>query len=567
MAAYFFAEPTRIVLFAQSRLLSKRHLTRENSMTNISADYVVVGAGSAGCVLASRLSEDGSKVVLLEAGPPDRHPMIHIPAGLGHLIMHPKLNWNYASEPEQTSGNRALMWPRGKVLGGSNSINGMLFVRGNAADFDSWSQMGCNGWGYDDVLPYFKKMESYSGGEDAYRGRGGLLPVVDYDTILPATHLFVEAAQEAGFPLNRDYNGRTQDGVAYSQMNRRGRFRAATASTYLAKARRRANLRIETEANATRLLMSGKKCVGVAYHQNGVVKEVRASREVIVTSGAIGSPHLLQVSGIGPAAHLQSVGIEVVHDLPGVGDNLSDHYVVRIVHHVKNLITINELQRGLRKVREVIRFLATGRGALTFGVTSAQVYCDSREGLASPDLQLLFTPASYVIGKFLKFEDHPGVLAAVCPTRPASRGTILARSADPSAYPAIRPNYLSDPDDVRVMTAGFKHTRRIFGTAAFARHNVSETQPGPDVNTDDEIEHFARTMGSSLYHPVGTCKMGTDPQAVVDPRLKVVGIDGLRVIDASVMPYTTTGNTNAPTIMIAEKGAAMVKEDARLSAR
>lgn len=534
-------------------------------MTPISADYVVVGAGSAGCVLASRLSEDGSKVVLLEAGPPDTHPMIHIPAGLGHLIMHPKLNWNYASEPEETSGNRALMWPRGKVLGGSNSINGMLFVRGNAADFDSWAQMGCRGWSYADVLPFFKKMESYSGGDDAHRGRSGPLPVVNYDTVLPATHLFVEAAQEAGFALNPDYNGGHQDGVAYSQMNRRGRFRAATASTYLTEARKRANLRIETRASATRLLTSGKKCTGVAYLQNGTAKEVHAAREVIVASGAVGSPQLLQVSGIGPAAHLNSVGIDVVHDLPGVGNNLVDHYVVRVVHHVKDLITINELQRGFRKAREIIKYFATGRGALTFGVTTSQVYCYSREGLASPDIQFLFTPASYVIGKFLKFEDHPGVLAAVCPTRPSSRGTIMVQTPDPLAYPIIRPNYLSDPDDIRVMIAGVRHLRRIFSTPAFARHNVAETQPGPDVHTDDEIAHFTRTMGSSLYHPVGTCKMGTDPQAVVDPRLKVIGMEGLRVIDASVMPYTTTGNTNAPTIMVAEKGASMIQEDAKSS--
>ncbi|MBD24731.1 MAG: choline dehydrogenase [Candidatus Marinimicrobia bacterium] len=535
-------------------------------MTTITADYVIVGAGSAGCVLASRLSENGSnKVVLLEAGPSDHHPMIHIPAGLGHLIMHPKLNWNYTSHPEETSGNRALIWPRGKVIGGSNSINGMLFVRGNATDFDNWSQMGCTGWSYDDVLPFFKKMECYSGGDDAYRGRSGPLPVVDYDTILPATHLFVESAQEAGFLLNKDYNGRVQDGVAYSQMNRRGRFRAATASTYLTKARKRPNLRIETRANATQILTEGKKCTGVTYIQNGITKRINASREVIISSGTVGSPHLLQISGIGPASHLQSKGIKVVHDLTGVGSNLSDHYVSRIVHRVKDMITINELQRGLRRIREIIRFFATGRGALTFGVTSAQVFCKSREGLASPDIQLLFTPASYVVGKFLKFEDHPGVLAAICPTRPSSRGSILAQSPDPFTYPLIRPNYLSDPDDVRVMIAGFKHARRIFGTTTFARYDVAETQPGNQVNTDKEIEHFARTMGSSLYHPVGTCKMGTDPQAVVNTRLQVHGINGLRIVDASVMPQTTTGNTNAPTIMIAEKAAVMMQEDKKSS--
>ena len=528
----------------------------------IEADYVVVGAGSAGCVVASRLSETGAKVLLLEAGPPDRHPMIHIPAGLGHLLMHPKLNWNYKSEPEESSGNRALMWPRGKVLGGSNSINGMLFVRGNAADFDGWAQMGCRGWSYSEVLPFFKQMESYAEGDSEFRGHDGPLPVVNYDAVLPATHLFVEAAQEAGFAFNKDYNGVKQDGVGYSQMNRRGRFRAASASTYLREARNRPNLRIETSANATRLLFDGKKCTSVEFTQGDTKKTIRATREVILSSGAIGSPQLLQVSGIGPASHLQSLGIDVVHNAPGVGRNLADHYVVRVVHRVKDLITINELQRGWRKAREVLRYFATGRGALTFGVTSAQVYCHSREGLASPDLQLLFTPASYTIGKFLAFEKQPGVLAAVCPTRPSSRGTIMITSTDARECPRIQANYLTDPDDMRVMIAGFRHTRRIFATQTFARNNVAEIQPGPDVNTDDEIAHFVRTEGSSLYHPVGTCKMGNDPMAVVDPRLKVIGTEGLRVIDASVMPYTTTGNTNAPTIMIGEKGAAMIKEDA-----
>jgi choline dehydrogenase len=301
----------------------------------------------------------------------------------------------------------------------------------------------------------------------------------------------------------------------------------------------------------------------LAFRHNGVDRQQLAAREVILCGGAVNSPHVLQISGIGPAAHLQSIGVPVLHDLPGVGANLNDHYVVRISHRVKDAVTINQLARGLRLAREVARWATVGNGALTFGVTSAMVFCRSREGLASPDLQLLFTPASYAQGVFRQLEREPGMTVAVCPVRPDSRGTIMAQSPDPFQYPAIRPNYLSAPSDLRVLIAGINHTRRIFAQPAMARYSLRETVPGPDVTTDEQFGEFARHAGTNVFHPVGTCKMGTDPMAVVDPRLRVVGIAGLRVIDASIMPAVTTGNTNAPTIMIGEKGAAMIKEDTR----
>src|SRR5437763_8481941 len=528
------------------------------------ADYIVIGAGSAGCVVASRLSEDGARVVLLEAGPPARDIWIHIPAGVLRVLNNAKINWNFLSEGEPGTAGRSLQWPRGKTLGGTSSINGMLYVRGNPADYDGWAQMGCRGWTYEEVLPFFRKSETYRGnGDPEYRSRGGPLIVEDYRTILPLTHAYVAAAQQAGFPFTPDYNGRQQEGVAYAQMTRRGRLRGSTARTFLAEARGRANLKIETDALVTKLLFDGKRCTGVAFRQNGVDRQETAAREVILCGGAVNSPHVLQISGIGPAAHLQSIGVPVVHDLPGVGANLNDHYVVRVSHRVRDAVTINQLARGARLMREAVRFATVGNGALTFGVTSAMVFCRSREGLAAPDLQLLFTPASYAQGVFRQLEREPGMTVAVCPVRPESRGTIMAQSADPLQYPAIRPNYLSASSDLRVLISGVNQTRKIFAQPAMAPYSVEETVPGPEITTDEQFAELARKAGTNVFHPVGTCKMGTDPMAVVDPRLRVIGVSGLRVIDASIMPAVTTGNTNAPAIMIGEKGAQMIKEDSR----
>jgi choline dehydrogenase-like flavoprotein len=527
------------------------------------ADYVVIGAGSAGCVIASRLSETGARVVLLEAGPPDRNPWIHIPAGVLKLLHHPVVNWNYSAEAGPGSGGRAIHWPRGRVLGGSSSINGMLYVRGNPADFDGWAQLGCRGWSFDDVLPFFRASEDYAPGDPAVRGKGGVLRVEDYRTILPLTHRFVAAAQAAGHRYSADLNGSEPEGVGYSQMTRNGRFRGSTARTFLAAARRRPNLRIETEAQAMRLLFEGRRCTGVLLRQRGADRTLAAAREVILCGGAVNSPQLLQISGIGPGAHLAAIGVGVVHDLPGVGANLQDHYVARVSHRVRGAISINQLARGLRLAGEAARFCLLGTGALTFGVTSAQVFTRSREGLASPDLQLLFTPASYDPSRFGALEREPGMTVAVCPVRPDSRGEIMATSPDPFAKPRITPNYLAAAADGRVLLAGLRLTREIFARPPIADHSVVETLPGPGITTDAALLDYCRGFGTTIFHPVGTCRMGEDPAyAVVDSRLRVHGVGGLRVIDASVMPTLTTGNTNAPTIMIAEKGAAMIREDA-----
>lgn len=529
----------------------------------MSIDYIVVGAGSAGCVMANRLSEDGANVVLLEAGPKDVNPFIHIPAGVRTLLYNKSINWMYSSEPEPGSGGRRIHWPRGKVLGGSSSINGMQYVRGNSTDYDGWAQRGCKGWSYDEILPFFQKSEDFlEGGDSAYRGKGGPLKVEEARTILPLTDLFVEAAQQAGFPLTADYNGAQQEGVGYSQMTRMGRRRASTAQTFLAEAKGRPNLKIETDAMAAKLLFEGKKCVGVSFRQGGQMRELRADREVVVCGGAINSPHLLQVSGIGPGAHLQSLGIETLHDLPGVGGNLSDHYVVRIAHRVKNAVSMNQQARFPRVVPEVIRWVLRGDGALTFGATSAMMFTRSREGLSSPDLQLLFAPVSFEPNRKNVLERKPGMAVAICPARPESRGTIMAGSADPFEPPVIRPNYLSAESDLHVLKAGIEQTRKVFAAPALANYTEGEVRPGTPMDTIDEVREYAQSQGTTIYHPVGTCKMGEDPMAVVDSRLRVHGIEGLRVIDASVMPTVTTGNTNAPTIMIAEKGAMMIREDA-----
>jgi len=531
------------------------------------ADYVIVGAGSAGCVLADRLSEDGAQVILLEAGPRDLHPWIHVPAGVLKLLKNPLVNWNYETEPQAGSGNRAIHWPRGRVLGGSSSINGMLFVRGNPSDFDNWAQMGARGWTYEECLPHFKAIERYAPGDDELRGKTGPLLIEDYRTILPLTHRFVEAAQQAGFPFAKDLSGeKPAEGVGYSQMSRNGRFRGSTAQTFLRHARRRPNFRVLTNATALRVLLDGRRATGVRIDQMGREFDVTARREVIVSSGSVNSPHLLQVSGIGPAEHLKSIGVEVRHDLAGVGSNLSDHYVARVSIRAKNARSINELSRGLLLVGEIAKWLTVGRGALTFGVSSAQCFCRSREGLASPDVQLLFSPASYDPSVFGALERAPGATIAISIARPESRGTIMARSADPYDRPVIRPNYLSAPGDLRVLLAGIGHARRIFAQPAFAENFAGEIVPGPQVQTEQQLADYVRDFGTTIYHPVGTCRMGEDPAAVVDSRLRVRGLSGLRVIDASVMPLVTTGNTNAPTIMIAEKGASMIREDARVAA-
>ncbi|MGD2140894.1 MAG: GMC family oxidoreductase N-terminal domain-containing protein [Burkholderiales bacterium] len=526
-------------------------------------DYIIVGAGSAGSLLAARLSETRANVLLLEAGPETWHPMIHIPAGVRSLHRNPTLSWNYFTEPHPDTANRRIHWPRGRVIGGSGSINGMLYVRGNPGDYDSWSDdMGCAGWSYAEVLPYFKKTERYERGDPHYRGRNGPLPVVDYKAHLGLTHRFVQAAQQAGVPFTDDYNGAQQEGVAYSQMTRLGRFRGSTAFALLRPARSRRNLEVKTNAVVTQLVFEGKRCVGVSFRKSGQKATVRARREVILCGGAINSPHLLMVSGVGPATELQALDIPVVHDSPGVGKNLIDHYYGGISARVRDEVSINELARGWRLVREVLRYVLLGDGALTYGVTASSVFTRSRPDLTRPDLQLLFTPASYNRERFGELEALPGITAVVCLAQPESRGTLSLRSADPAVPPRIEPNYLTAPNDVRALVAGVRLVRRIFASPALAQRMVGETYPGPEASSDEEIVDALRLTGTTGYHAVGTCRMGSDASAVVDSELRVMGVEGLRVVDASVMPIVPTGNTNAPTVMIAEKAADLIRTSA-----
>ena len=527
-------------------------------------DYIVVGAGSAGAVVANRLSADArNTVLLLEAGPAS-HPWSRIPIGYAKLITNPSANWLYASEPEANTNGRKLPVPRGRMLGGSSAINGMAFVRGQAQDFDTWAQMGNHGWSYADVLPYFKRMESYDGGDDAFRGRGGPLRVTNPE---PRDKLFaalIKAAGEIGIVHNPDYNGATQDGIAMSQATIASGRRMSTARCYLEPVLKRANLHIETGALTEALLLEGKRCVGVRYTVAGDVREVHAAREVVVSAGTINSAQLLELSGIGQPERLRDLGIDVRHALPGVGENLRDHYAPRTRWAIgAKGITFNDRGRGLGLAWQALRYALLGQGLLGSVAAPIRAFVRSREGLAAPDVLLGWVPMLTEPGpKGPRISRQSGVTCYAHPMRPESKGHIHIASADPRRPPAINFNFLSSPIDAEITARAVRIARAVMTAPAMASMRVTEIAPGAARTTDDDILEWVKQAAETTYHPVGTCKMGSDAMAVVDAQLRVHGVAGLRVADASIMPTLTSGNTNAPSIMIGEKAADMVLSDA-----
>ncbi|MBV8738731.1 MAG: GMC family oxidoreductase N-terminal domain-containing protein [Alphaproteobacteria bacterium] len=528
------------------------------------ADYVIIGAGSAGCVLANRLTEDPTiRVLLLEAGGRDWSPYIHIPAGFMKLLDHPKLTWGYHAEPDPGTAGRAILYPRGRVLGGSSSINGLIYVRGQPEDFDHWAQLGNRGWSWDDVLSYFKKAENWEGEANEWRGKGGPLFTSRMTDIPPLCRAAIEAGQQIGLEYREDVNSLPHGGIGYCQQTRGGRRRASAARTYLRPAMKRSNLQIITKAQVRRILFDGKRAIGVEYERGGAVERANAAREVILSAGAINSPHILQLSGVGAPEHLTRVGIPVHHALPGVGQNLQDHYIARVSYPVKGTATINERSRGPALAAEILRYLVTGKGMLTYSASLAAASVKVLEESATPDMQISIAPGSFKDGQIGALDNFPGITAGAWQMRPLSRGYVEAKSADPRQAPAINPRYLSDPTDRRAMIGGLRFVRRLFSAPALARYCGTEILPGAQVESDDELLDYARQKGSTVYHATCTCKMGSDQMAVVDDQLRVHGLEGLRVIDAAVMPTVTSTNTNAPTIMIAERGADLIRRAAR----
>jgi choline dehydrogenase len=535
-------------------------------MKDATYDYIVTGAGSAGCAVAGRLSEDGRfSVLLLEAGPRDIYPWIHVPLGYHKTFNNPKVNWMFDSEPEPELNNRVMYQPRGKVLGGTSSINGMVYMRGNAADYDEWRQRGCDGWDYESVLPYFRKAEDNARGGDDFHGTGGPLRVTDHrwqPTLAKAMH---DAAVEAGIPANPDFNGAEQEGVGYYQTTINGARRWSSARAYLGQARGRKNLTIVPNAHATRVLIEGNRATGIEYRTPSGLQTARAGREVIVSGGVYGSPQLLMLSGLGPAAHLGDHGIEVVRDMPGVGSHLHDHFNTYVAYRCSQPVTMNDLANSLpRRIMAAAQYAFARTGPLASMGLFVGAFVRSDRRFERPDLQInMFAWA-------IKDRNRHGVIAqpfsafGLSPVhlRPDGRGTVRLKSADPLAAPEIRFNFLKSSNDFDALLAGMRLCREIARQPALKPFIVEEILPGPAVTSDADLKADIRARGVSNLHPVGTCRMGREPDAVVDPQLRVYGIDRLRVADASIMPSIVAGNTNAPSIMIGEKCADMVRSAA-----
>ena len=532
-------------------------------------DYIIVGAGSAGCALAYRLSREASRrILLLEAGNRDTFPMIHIPLGFAFLMKNEKVNWCYETEPEPNMDERRMSWPRGKVLGGTSSINGMVYIRGQREDYDHWSALGNSGWSYEEVLPYFKRSEHKAEGGNEYHGYGGPLWVeeVPNNEKLDLADIFIQAGVQTGLHYNEDFNGASQEGAGYYQLNIRSGRRQSTARTYLQQCEQRPNLTVTTGALSQQILIENGRAVGVEYRKTvgkkTSIERAYASGEVILCGGVINSPQLLELSGIGDRVHLEALRIEVQQHLPGVGENLQDHLTINIQQGLHNVTTFFEETRPLRMIGNLLKYLFRRRGLLAHPAAQAGIFFRSDEQVDRPDSQVHFAPAASEPDSKGNLKTRPGTTATVCHLRPQSRGSVHIRSSDPLTYPSIRANYLSTENDRKAIIAAVRRVRDIFLTPAMDNYRGDEFKPGAQAQSDEEILEYVRAEAESVYHPVGTCKMGSDEMAVVDDRLRVHGVEALRVADASIMPTIPSGNTNAPSIMIAEKCADMLLQDA-----